>query len=120
MRSFMERLMFPFMTYTDPPQSLFPGKIHTGLIYTMNVKEEELKEWGYALHLGIQEIVLQMIFGAAESLFCFDTYQFDDYSKVVSSRFDPVIKARRRKEVFPEDCRKAFEMGARFAKKDVR
>lgn len=120
MKSFMERLMFPFTAYTDPYQAIFPRKIHTGLIYTMNIKEEELKEWGYALHLGIQEMVLQMIFGASESLFCFDTYQFEDYAKVVSSRFDPVKKAKRRKEVFPEDCKKAFEMGARFAVKDVR
>src|SRR5208283_5032606 len=53
MKSFMERLMFPFTAYTDPYQAIFPRKIHTGLIYTMNIKEEELKEWGYALHLGI-------------------------------------------------------------------
>jgi len=46
----------------------------------------------------------------------FDTYQFDDYSKVVSDRFDPMKKAQRRKEIFPEDCEKAFEMGDRFAK----
>ena len=32
MRSFMERLMFPYMTYTHPPRSLFPRKIHTGFI----------------------------------------------------------------------------------------
>ena len=35
MKSFMERLMFPFYRYTaddDPARSLFPGKIHTGFI----------------------------------------------------------------------------------------
>ncbi|MHC4455375.1 MAG: flavodoxin family protein, partial [Planctomycetota bacterium] len=53
----------------------------------------------------------------SESLFSFDTYQFKDYSKVVSNRFDPEKKAKRRKEVFPNDCEKAFEMGSRFAKK---
>jgi multimeric flavodoxin WrbA len=31
MHAFMERLLFPFFTYTDPPQSLFPKKIPTGL-----------------------------------------------------------------------------------------
>jgi hypothetical protein len=45
----------------------------------------------------------------------FDTYQFEDYSKVVASRYDPEQKAKRRKEVFPEDGRKAFDMGVRFA-----
>jgi hypothetical protein len=62
-------------------------------------------------------MLLKMIFGASESLCSFDTYQFEDYSKVVSDRFDPEKKAKRRKEVFPMDCQKAFEMGERFAKK---
>ena len=60
-----------------------------------------------------------MIFGSAESLLCFDTYQFEDYSKIVADRFDPEKKAARRREVFPKDCEKAFEMGARLAGKDA-
>ena len=118
MRSFMERLMFPYLTYTDPPQSLFPKKINTAFIYTMNATEKQMKEFGFDQHLGINEMLLQMIFGASESLFCFDTCQFDDYSKVVASRFDPDNKAKRHDEVFPIDCKKAFEMGARFAKRN--
>jgi hypothetical protein len=39
---------------------------------------------------------------------CFD-------SKVFAARFDSGKKAKRRKEVFPEDCRKAFDMGVRLA-----
>jgi hypothetical protein len=46
-----------------------------------------------------------------------DTYQFDDYSKYVATNFDPVEKAKRRAEVFPLDCEKAFEMGIRFVKR---
>jgi hypothetical protein len=44
----------------------------------------------------------------------FDTYQFDDYSKVLATRFDPVKKKKRHDEVFPLDCQKAFEMGVRL------
>jgi len=116
MRSFMERLLFPYLTYTDPPQSLFPGKIRTGFIYTMNSTEEQMTERGYVQHFKLHEMVLQMIFGASEYLCSFDTYQFDDYSKVVSGRFDPEKKAERRKKIFPRDCEKAFGMGARCAK----
>ena len=65
-----------------------------------------------ALHRG----VLKMIFGASELLLSFDTYQFEDYSKMVADSFDPEKKAKRRKEIFPRDCEKAFEMGLRFAK----
>ena len=115
MRSFMERLMFPYLTYTDPPQSLFPRKIHTGFIYTMNATEEQMNEFGFGQHLSLNEMLLQMIFGASETLFCFDTYQFKDYSMVVSDRFDVERKAKRRGEIFPKDCEKAYEMGRRFA-----
>ena len=118
MRSFMERLMFPYLTYTDPMKSLFPKKINTGFIYTMNVTEEQMKEYGFNHHFNLNEMVLKIIFGASESLFSFDTYQFKDYSKVVSDRFDPEKKAERRKEVFPNDCKKAFEMDARFSGKN--
>ena len=114
MRSFMERLIFPYYTYTDPPRSLFPKKINTGLIYTMNLTEGRMKDF-CGQHLGMNEMFLRIIFGASESLFSFDTFQFKDYSKVVSDRFDPEKKAKRREEVFPEDCEKAYEMGVRFA-----
>ncbi len=116
MRSFMERFMYPYLTYTNPPQSLFPKKINTAFIYTMNRNEEQMKEMGWDRHLGLNEMVLRMLFGASESLFSFDTYQFEDYSKVVADAVDPAKKAQTRKEVFPLDCERAFEMGARFAR----
>ena len=115
MRSFMERLLFPYFTYTDPPQSLFPKKMPTGFIYTMNITEEMMKDWGYQQLFDNNQRLLQMVFGASESLCCFDTYQFKDYAKVVADRFDPEKKARRRREVFPQDCDTAFAMGARLA-----
>jgi multimeric flavodoxin WrbA len=116
MRSFMERLLFPYLTYTDPPLSLFSKKIKTGFIYTMNTTEEQMNERGYLQVFNHHEMILKIIFGASEYICSFDTYQFKDYSKVVSSRFDPKKKAQRRKEIFPIDCEKAFNMGARFAK----
>ena len=115
MRSFMERLKFPYYTYTDPPQSLYPKKINTGFIYTMNVTEEQQKLLSYNIHFKSIEYYLKSIFGPTESLFSFDTYQFKDYSKVVADRFDQGQKAKTHREIFPKDCKKAFEMGARFA-----
>jgi multimeric flavodoxin WrbA len=115
MKSFMERLLFPNLTYTDPPGSLFPHRIKTGFIYTMNVTEDQMKEWGYLQLFNHHERILKMIFGASEYMCSFDTYQFDDYSKVVAGRFDPEKKAKRRQEVFPVDCQLAFDMGVRLA-----
>ncbi len=114
MRSFMERLVFPYLVYDENYSSLFGRKIPTGFIYTMNITEGQMEEWGYVRHFALTEMVLGRVFGAAESLCVTDTYQFEDYSKYVVSCFDPEKKAKRRKEVFPRDCEKAYNMGVRF------
>jgi multimeric flavodoxin WrbA len=115
MKSFMERLLFPYYTYTDPPRSLFPGKIKAGFIYTMGVTEEMMQEMGYAQYFSRHEMFLTRIYGYSEYMCSFDAYQFDDYSKVLATRFDPIKKKKRHEEVFPLDCQKAFDMGVRFA-----
>jgi len=115
-RSFMERLLFPYYVYTTPRQTLFPRKIRTGLIYTMNAPEELAQNLGYDRLFGAIENYMRVIFGHAESIMSYDTYQFKDYSEVVSDGFDGAQKKKRRQEVFPKDCQKAYDMGVRFAK----
>ncbi|HTU03275.1 MAG TPA: flavodoxin family protein [Candidatus Sulfotelmatobacter sp.] len=116
MKSFLERLAFPYWIYMDPVVSLFPRKIATAWIYTMNVNEEQMKARNYAAHLATNERVLQTVFGSCESLYSWDTYQFEDYSRMVAPRYDPEAKAKRRAEVFPADCQQAFALGARLAR----
>jgi multimeric flavodoxin WrbA len=115
MRSFMERLIFPYLVYDANHSTLFTKKIKTGLIYTMGAKEDQMKLMGYGQSLAIVEMVMTRIFGESESLLVTDTYQFDDYSKYESTSFNVAEKAKRRKEEFPKDCQKAFDMGVRFA-----
>lgn len=115
MRSFLERLMFQYLVYDANYSSLFKRKIPTGFIYTMNVNEDRLKEMAYEQNLKGTEMALGRTFGACESLFVTDTYQFDDYSKYETSAFNVDQKAERRQVVFPRDCQKAFEMGVRLA-----
>ena len=117
MRSFMERLLYPYIEYTDPFSSLFPRKINTGIIYTMNCPEEQLKERGYDRYFVQNEEMLKMIFGSSETVYSCETLQFEDYGKVVSSRFDPEKRLERHREFFPIDCQKAFAMGVRLARK---
>ncbi len=117
MQSFIERLVFPYLTYTDPPETLFPKKISTGFIYTMGLPERLMKEFGYEQRFANTERFLARIFGPSERLLCFDTYQFDDYSKYVASRFNLGEKLKRKKEIFPKDCQKAYEMGVRLVRK---
>ena len=114
MAAFLDRLLFQYVEYSDSHRSYFPKKINTGFIYTMNVTEEMLKTYGMDKPIEFNEFGMRMAFGACESLLSFDTYQFKDYSKVVSTLFDAEAKAKRRAEVFPLDCQKAFDMGVRF------
>lgn len=115
MRSFMERLLFAPLMYSLPPCSVFPRKMKTAFVYTMNVSEEMCGTLGYGAMFDATEAALSRAFGEAETFCCYDTYQFPDYSKVVMEYMDPAKKAARRAEVFPEDCHKAFELGCRLA-----
>ena len=117
MRSFMERYIFPYITYSTDTQTFYPKNIPVGFIYTMNITEDLFEMVGTNKLIEANEWVATKIFGYSESLCSTDTSQFDDYSKYASSVFNPQEKANRRKEVFPQDCQKAFEMGARFVKR---
>jgi multimeric flavodoxin WrbA len=116
MRSFMERLLFPYSIYTDPPGTLFPRKMRTGFIYTLNAGEEMVKKLGHDRLFAANAMLLERIFGPSEILCSYDTYQFEDYSRYVAPRFDPLKKAKRRAEVFPMDCENAFAMGATLSR----
>jgi len=114
-RSFIERLAFSSVVYCPSAPTVFPRKIKTGIIYTMNAPEKMAQERGYEALSKFTEGYFRMIFGHAESLFCYDTCQFQDYSKVVMELFDPIKKAERRTKYFPEECEKAKEFGKRMA-----
>jgi multimeric flavodoxin WrbA len=116
-RSFLERLLFPYLVYDANHSTLFKRKIATGFIYTMNVPEGYLKEAGYEDNFKRTEMTMKRIFGSSEALVVTDTYQFEDYSRYETSAFNVEDKAKRKNEVFPSDCQKAFDMGVRFAQK---
>ena len=46
MRSFLERLAFPYIVYDAARSSLFPKKMPTGFIYTMGADEGRVKDMG--------------------------------------------------------------------------
>lgn len=113
MRSFLERLIFQYLVYDKNHSSLFQRKIPAGFIYTMNVTNEQFKS-EYENDLKSLQVYIEKTFGSFESLAVNDTYQFNDYSKYVSSLFDEKKKRRVKEEQFPRDCQNAFNMGIRF------
>jgi len=109
-RSFLERLLFPYVTYTPGYKAIFPRAMPAALVYTMNVPEEQKP----AETIGTTQAFMQRVFGGCEVLLGTDTLQFDDYAKYLSTVWDAAGKAKRRAEVFPQDCANARALGTRL------
>jgi NAD(P)H-dependent FMN reductase len=116
-QSFMERLLFPYAVYTNPLSSIFGGKTRrAGLLYSMNISTPEAMEAsGVAANIRKIEGMYRLVFGYAESLCSLNTTQFDDYDRVVFEYQSVEEKKSSREKDFPEDLRRAFELGKRFA-----
>lgn len=113
MRSFWERLLFPYSSYEGKPSS-FGKKINTAFIYTMNAPSFALPLIGYNKLFKENKKLMKHIFGNSESLVVTSTYQFDDYSKYAMTFFDGTKRLKRRETVFVEDCNKAFLLGKKL------
>jgi multimeric flavodoxin WrbA len=114
-RAFLERLCFPYLKYAQSGQSLFPRRIHTALVYTMNVPEEMIQPMGYEWLFNRTKMMLEKHFGPCEVLLSTNTLHYSDYDLFESEIFDKETKYKRHAEVFPEDCKRAFELGVRMA-----
>jgi len=116
-RNFLERLFFPMLRYTNPPSSRAEKRIDFGFIYTMNVPENLMDEYGYNAYLQSQSQTPGLIFNSRNiyTLYACDTHQFDDYSKYECTLFDAAHKDEMRKTQFISDLAKAFEMGRKLA-----
>ena len=112
-KAFLERFLYPYVVY-DANLSSLAKKKPVGFIYVMGSSEAWMKEAGYEQQALFMEQALSRVFGSAEILIVNDVYQFDDYGKYVTSRFDPEAKAKRRRERFPIDRKNAFDLGVRL------
>lgn len=115
MKSFMERLLFPYSVYDAQYSSIAPKRMPTSFIYTMNFTHAQMHEMNYTQNLRDIEFFAGNIFTPPQILHVNNTYQFDDYSKYKVEIFSEEDKARHRREQFPADCKSAFDMGALMA-----
>lgn len=115
MKSFLERLLFPFVVYDAAYSTIAPKKMPTAFVYTMNVTAEIMAAQGYADQLRPLERRVGDVFLSPRVLYVHDTYQFDDYTKYKVECFSEEAKRQRRDEQFPLDCRHAFQLGAALA-----
>lgn len=107
MKSFMERLCFPFGSYESGYRSLAPKKMRTVTIYTMNCQPE------MAPRVAMDNIdsFIGHIFTPPERVCAYNTYQFQDYSKYVVEVFSEADKADYRSKVFPQELATARRLG---------
>lgn len=116
MTSFLERLLFPLLSYDDYNKRLFNGKINSAFIYTMNAPEEYYIG-GLEQYLQNRSQLLSYLGGEMETYASFDTYQFSDYTKYHAGAFDETHKRKVREEQFPKDMEAAYEIGRRLIRK---
>jgi multimeric flavodoxin WrbA len=114
MKSFMERLIFPYSRSYEQKPSSFGRKIKTAFIYTMNAPSIALRLIGYTKHFNQNQKLMKRIFGSCETLAVTSTYQFDDYSKYAIIIFDGAKRLKRHETVFVEDCKKAYSLGQKL------
>ncbi len=115
MRAFLERLWFQYYLYTRQKPPLSPRKKAVGLLYTMNVREEDIPRYGQDATINRAKGVMETLFGPCQVFLCTDTKQVKEYAKYEMDVWDVEAKDRRHQEVFPEDLKRAFDWGARLA-----
>ncbi len=110
MRSFLERLYFPNITYTKEHTQLYPKRRQVGWFFTTNAPAGLYPDF-YAEVCGSSERLL----GHTEYLDSSETLQFTDYSLYAADMFDVPARKERREKVFPQDKRLAYELGKKLA-----
>jgi multimeric flavodoxin WrbA len=111
LRSFLERLIFQYISYDKMGENQFGKKIKTAMFYTTNCPENMYEAVGYARLFSEYENFMTRIFGECRTLAVSETWQIDDYENYHMAMFNVPDRRRRRDEVFPEDCKNAFEVG---------
>ncbi len=108
-RALYERLIFQNLTYAIENPCCNERPTPVLLIMTSNAPDTMYREM-----LQNYQQVLSRFVGPTEVFVSGDTLQLKDYGKTdwKWTIFDPEAKQKRHETVFPEDCRKAYELGA--------
>ena len=111
-RALYERLIFQNLTYNVETPCCSGRPVPVLLVMTSNAPDTM-----YTGLLDRYRQTLSRFVGPTEVLVSGNTLQLKDYSKTdwPWTMFDPAAKKERHETVFPEECKKAFEMGAALA-----
>ena len=104
---FYERLVFQYLTYNKERPCCNERMMPVLLIMTSNAPDTMYKDL-----VECYQRTLSSFIGPTKTLVSGETMQVKDYSKFDWTFFDPQQRYERREKVFPQELRKAFEMGA--------
>lgn len=116
LRSFLERLLFPYVTYETGYKAIAPKRLATAMIYTMNVTQEVMKQYQYDKRNSLIESFIERVFSKPQAYYAFNTYQFDNYNDYKIEVFSESDKAAHKQSQFPKDCQSAFHGGETMVK----
>ena len=112
-RALYERLIFQYLTYNVENPSCNEHPIPVLLIMTSNAPDDS-----YRPLLDNYRQTLSGFVGPTNVFVSGETLQLKDYSKTdwEWTMFDPEARKKRHETVFPEECKRAYEMGAEIAR----
>lgn len=107
-RALYERLIFQNLTYTKEQPCCNEHMIPALLVMTSNAPQEM-----YQGLMDNYQKTMNSFVGPTKVLISADTLQLKNYNSTdwKWTIFDPEKKKKRHETVFPEECKKAFEMG---------
>ena len=115
MRTFLERLAFPWLSYNDYSLTA-PKRMPVVLVETQNGGVGGSNCNGY----GTMESCIAKALGQPEKLFANNTYQVKNYANFELGGFSEEAKRKYREEHWEEDLQKAFNAGKRMAETIIR
>lgn len=116
MRCFLERLLFPYVTYETGYKTIAPKHMSTAMIYTMNVTQEIMKQFQYDMRISHIESFIERVFSKPQAYYAYNTYQFDNYNNYKVEVFSESDKAEYKQLQFPRECQRAFNGGIAMIK----
>lgn len=109
MRTFLERLAFPWLSYNDYSMTA-PRKMPVILVETMNGTPERNNSQGY----GSMEYCINAALGQPEHLIAYNTYQVKNYDRFELAGFSEEAKRQYRDTHWEQDLQRAFDAGKRM------
>ena len=110
MRTFLERLAFPWLSYNDYSLTA-PKRMPVVLMETMNGLPDRNNSNGY----GSMEYCIANALGQPEHLNAYNTYQVKNYDRYELASFSEEAKRQYRDEHREQDLQRAFDAGRRMA-----